>query len=483
MKEIKWAKFAICLGISMITWFSFDFNGHETIVSNTAFSAMLLASLWISESINIYITSLLPLLLFPLMGIMDIKDVAPQYTQQIIFLFIGGFLMAYALEKVNLHKRMALWLILKLGSSPQRILLSFMLSAYVLSMWIVNTATTIMLLPAALSVIKEIKKQNTGESKIEIAILLGIAYSASIGGTATIIGTAPNSYFLQFFNDNFQSFPPITFTSWLSVAFPISLVLFVSAYFLFTLLFIRKQEINVDLGFCRKSYNELGKFSIDELKVSIVFIISILLWLFRKDINTPLFSIGGWSKLEWIPQGSFLTDSSVAMLAAITLFLIPTSKNRKTGIIEWKDVQKLPLGILFLFGAGFALAKSFDISGLSEIIANELNTLGNLDPVIIVLCLCVFMTFFTEITSNTASTMLLLPVLSIMVKNNGLDPLQILLPVTLSASFAFMLPVATPPNTVVFGTELIPIKSMIRYGFWLNLMGIVIVSILSYFLI
>lgn len=449
-------------------------NTGNDLMAKTTFVVALMGTWWILEAFSIYFTALIPLSLFPILGVMDMREIAPAYANDIIFLFTGGFLIAFAIEKWNLHKRIAIRIMLAIGSEPEKIMLGMMLSSYILSMWISNVATTMMLLPAALSIVKQFECDDKKSFlRFSTALLLGIAYASSIGGTATLVGTAPNIIFMGFYNENFPELPAMSFAKWMMFGLPVSAIFLVIAYFLFKKLFLKNLKLaTVSLNFCQQEYEKLGKMSKEEITVTVVFLSTILLWLFRENIGLGSFEIKGWSNL--FPESKFITDSTVAMLMASVLFLIPSSK--KENILTWEEGKKIPMGILFLFGGGFALAKGISASGLSDWLGEKLKGLEGIHPVIMVIILCTFMTFFTEISSNTAATYLVLPILMALAKSTDISPLVIMVPVVFSASFAFMLPVATPPNTIVFGTELIESKEMIRIGIWLNLIGIVLMT-------
>lgn len=449
-------------------------NTGNELMAKTTFVVLLMAIWWILEPFSIYFTALIPLTLFPLLGIMDMREIAPSYANEIIFLFTGGFLIAFAIEKWNLHKRIALKIMLTIGAEPEKILLGIMLSSYILSMWISNVATTMMLLPAALSITKQFEGNDKYSFyKFSTALLLGIAYASSIGGTATLVGTAPNIIFMGFYNENFPNNPPINFTKWLLFGLPVSIIFFTMTYLLFKKILLKNLTLeNVSLNFCEQEYKKLGKITREEITISIIFGITIILWMFRENIDLGFIHIKGWSNL--FSKNNFITDSTVAMMMASILFLIPSSKNQN--ILTWEEGKKIPMGILFLFGGGFALAKGISASGLSDLLGEYLKSLDGINPILLVIILCTFMTFFTEISSNTAATYLVLPILLALAQSTQINPLIIMIPVVFSASFAFMLPVATPPNTIVFGTELVQSKDMIRIGIWLNLIGIVLMT-------
>ncbi len=469
--------------LGIVVYLFFATGGYPEIMSRTAGIATWIAFWWITEAVNIYFTSLIPLFMFPLLGVMSMENLAPLYMQDVIFLFIGGFLIAYAIERWKLHKRVALKLILLVGATPSRILLGFMLSSYLLSMWIINTAVVTMLLPAVLAVVSQIETFNKdgGQSKLATPFLLGLAYASSIGGMATLIGTAPNFLFADFFNLQNHLQPEISFASWMSFGVPISIILFVLCFQLLKLIY-RKSFINeqISLSYCEKEYKKLGKVTYEEKILTAIFILTVLLWFFRKDLHIGALTIKGWTNV--LPNPEYVKESTIAMLMACFLFLFP-ARSEKTTLLNWQQVSRLPMGIIFLFGGGFALAASFKVSGLSEWIAMQMNGITNLSPLLIIVILCTAMTFLTELTSNTASTLLVLPILLSMSEHLTIHPLQLFIPVVLSASCAFMLPVATPPNTIVFGSERLSIRDMARTGIWMNLIGVLVISISAYFLI
>ena len=442
--------------------------------------AVCMAYWWITEAISIYFTALIPITFFPMLGIMPIKQVAVEYMPQIIFLFVGGFILAFALEKWNLHKRIALKIILLVGTTPDRILLGFMLASYLLSMWILNTATVMMLLPALLAVIGQMESVSGGSlaSRKATPYLLGLAYASSIGGTATLIGTAPNLVLLEFYGKNFPDGPPITFANWMLFGVPLSLVLFAATYFILRFIYFRKDRSSaIDLDYCKQEYRRLGPLNYEEKVLAVLYSITVLMWFFAKDLNLGGITISGWTNL--LPEPKYVTESSIAMFSAFLLFLIPSGKGWSKALIDWEEAKRIPYGVILLFGGGFALSKGMQVTGLGAWIGESFQQMGNLPIWLVVAALAVFMTFFTELTSNTASTTLMLTILIPIVSKLGWPALTILLPVTVSASFAFMLPVATPPNTIVFGSERLSVRDMARTGIWVNIAAIILVVIFS----
>jgi sodium-dependent dicarboxylate transporter 2/3/5 len=388
-------------------------------------------------------------------------------------------MIAIAMEKWNLHKRIALRIIRSVGNNPGKILLSFMFASYFLSMWISNTATVMMMLPTTLAVVSEINKQSGKPTGFSIALLLGIAYASSIGGTATLVGTPPNLIFLSNYIKAFPGEQTVNFTTWFLFGLPSSIVLFAFAYFVLKKAFIHKKSYsNLDTTLLNKEYKELGKISYEEKIVLGVFVGTALLWFSRADLQIGALLIPGWSNL--FPNPIFYTDATVAIFMALILFIIPAKNPRGKMLMDTKSLAKIPFGVILLFGGGFALAEGFVRTGLSQWMADQLSIFAGFPPFILVLCLATFMNFFTEFTSNTASSQIFLPVILVMSQSIGMDPLLVMIPVTFAASFAFMLPIATPSNMIVFGSNLIQVKDMIKAGIWLNIAGSIIITIMMF---
>jgi len=454
--------------------------GHREI-TYTAAIAILMAIWWITEAIPLAVTALIPLILFPLFGVIDGKTVANQYINDIIFIFIGGFLVALAMERWNLHKRLALRILMLLGVQPRFILLGFMVATAFLSMWISNTATTMMMVPIAIAIISNLEDM-LGIKKVRkfsIGIFLGIAYSASIGGIATLIGTPPNLVFAKIFNTFFPKASDITFAQWFFFALPITIVLLVIVWGILSIIFCPREGIGLDREVFSQQYKALGPLNFQEKVVMTDFIALVFLWMFRADIKIGSFTIPGWSGL--FPKAGFINDGTVAIAMAFILFLIPVKQPQKTvedrRVLTWKTASRLPWNIVFLFGGGFALASGFKASGLSTWLGEQLKGLESLPPLLIIVSICLLITFLTELTSNTATAQILLPILATLGVSIGINPLLLMIPGTLSCSFAFMLPVATPPNAIVFGTDRLQVKDMARVGFFINLIGAVIITL------
>jgi sodium-dependent dicarboxylate transporter 2/3/5 len=458
------------------------YPGHPE-VTRTAAVALLMAVWWITEAVPLAVTSLLPMVLFPFLGIMNGNDVAPQYFNYIIFLFLGGFLVALAMQRWNLHKRIALKILLRFGIHPRSMILGFMVATGFLSMWISNTATTMMMVPIVLAIILNLEGM-LGKDKVRkyaIGAFLAVAYSSSIGGLATIVGTPPNLVFLKILSINFPNAPEISFAKWMEFAFPVSVVFMLLVWLYLAFVYCpRKEDFDVDIEVFRQQYRELGPLSYEERIVLVDFVLLALLWLFRADITIGKFVIPGWSSLFKHPE--YLNDGTVAITMAVVLFLIPAKRIKGSRIMDWNAIAQLPWNIILLFGGGFALASGFVESGLSQWLGTQLQGASSLQPIFLIALICLFVTFLTEMTSNTATAQMLLPILGSLAIAVRVNPLLLMIPGTLSCSCAFMLPVATPPNAIIFGTERLRISDMARTGLLINFLGALIITIATYFL-
>lgn len=461
----------------------FDFDPEKPIVTRMAAVAILMAVWWITDAIPLFATALLPMILYPLLGILKGKATAPIYINSTIFLFMGGFMIALTMEKWQLHRRIALFIIRLIGGGPSRIVLGFMAAASFLSMWISNTATAIMMVPIGLAIVAqmETKFDEVKTHKFTVALMLGIAYACSVGGIATLVGTPPNLSFSRIFEITFPEATPIAFGTWFIMGLPLSIIMLVVIWLILTKIFFRvPPEVTVDRTIVDKEYDELGSMSFEERAVLIIFFLTAFLWVFRKTLNLGFLSIPGWSLL--IPYPKLIDDGTVALSMAMIMFLIPTRSNGvKSATIMGPDVIKnIPWNIVILFGGGFALAKGFQVTGLSTLIGNKFAGLAGMSPVVMILIICFGLTFLTELTSNTATTEMILPILASVAFAMKANPLLLMIPATLSASCAFMMPVATPPNAIVFGSGRIKIAEMARVGVFINLVGIIIITALFY---
>ena len=425
---------------------------------------------WISEVVPIAVTALLPIILFPSCDIMSIQDTGANYGHKYIFLFIGGFILANAIQKWNLHQRIALNIILRLGSSTDKIILGFMIATGFLSMWISNTATTVMMLPIALSVISQINDHpDTKENEHQLfgkALMLSVAYSASAGGIATLIGTPPNLIFAGFIEDNLQT--EVSFFQWLKIGLPISISLIIITWIYLTKFAFKLNKTGFPGGKqeVQKLLDKMGPMKNEEKKVLLIFLTTIFCWISRKYIITP-----------FIPN---FDDSMIAITSAIVLFIIP-SKNHNEPLLQWKEAVKIPWGILILFGGGLSIANGFQTTEMDVWIGTQLSSISITQAVVVVLMVITAVNFITEISSNMATTAMLLPVMIPLAQLVGIHPYLLLVGTTLAASCAFMLPVATPPNAVVFGSKLLSISDMVKTGILINIISIILILIMVYF--
>jgi sodium-dependent dicarboxylate transporter 2/3/5 len=463
----------------------FNLEPGKPIVTRMAAVALLMAVWWITDAIPLFATALLPMVLYPLLGILTTKATAPIYINSTIFLFMGGFMIALTMEDWNLHKRIALFIIRIIGGGPSRIVLGFMLAGAFLSMWISNTATAIMMVPIGMAIVYQMEaKFNVEEThKFTLGLMLGIAYACSVGGMATLVGTPPNLAFVRIFQISFPKAEPIAFGTWFIMGLPLSAIMLGFIWFFITKVLYRvPAHITVDKSIVDKEYRELGSMSFEERAVMTIFLLTAILWIFRNKLNLGFLSIPGWSQL--IPYPKMIDDGTVALFMAMLMFFIPTrSAGAKSPTIMGPEVIKnIPWNIVILFGGGFALAGGFKTTGLSTLIGQKFSDLAGLHPIIIVFIACIGLTFLTEVTSNTATTQMILPILAALSLDMKINPLFLMIPATLSASCAFMLPVATPPNAIIFGSGRVKIAEMAKAGIFINIVGAVFITLFFYFI-
>lgn len=445
--------------LALIALIVMPIAGCDWPVTWTAAITLWVAYWWVTEPIDIAATSLLPFALFPLVGVLTPTDVGRAYGNPLILLMLGGFLLSAAMEQSGVHRRIALWMVnLVGGNSGRRLVFGFMLASAVLSMWISNAATTLMLLPIVMAVVSQVSQ--TGDRKICVALVLGIAYAASIGGIATPIGTPPNLVFMKIYQETTGVEP--TFLQWMQWALPVTILMLPLAGLWLTRGLPKKLAIVLP---------EVGSWRSEERRALIIFAITAVFWITRKQ------PWGGWS--GWLSLEN-ANDASVALLGALAMFIAPRGGGQRGQLLEWEHARKIPWGILILFSGGVCLASAFQQSGLSELLGNSIGGLGALPVLVLVLGICLSVTFLTELTSNTATATLLMPILAAIATANEIEPALLMVPATMSASFAFMLPVATAPNAIVFGSGHLTINRMVREGIVLNLIGVVIVAGVCY---
>ena len=434
--------------------------GYGSDMAIVGFVAVLCVIWWIFEPVPIPVTSLLPLAILPLLGVLSPSEVGEAYGSPLILLLLGGFLLSKAMEHSGAHRRIALGMVALFGvSSGRRLVMGFMCAAAVLSMWISNTATALMLLPVALAVLDAVDDK----SRLAPPLLLGIAYAANIGGLGTPIGTPPNLIFMQVYQETTGQV--ISFTQWMGWALPV-VILMVPAM---ALILTRNLRDALEL-----QLPEVGPWRAHERRVMVVFGLTALAWITRSE------PFGGWKVWFDLPQAN---DASVALLAVVALFLLPSGNGQGQRLLNWERASTIPWGVLLLFAGGICLAKGFVSSGMSELIGLWLTEMTNMPIYLLMALVCLMVTFMTEGTSNTASTALLMPILAAAALAAGISPELIMVPAAMSASCAFMLPVATGPNTVVFGTGQITTARMAREGFIINLLGAAVISSVCYLLL
>lgn len=510
-RELFRRRFGLITGIVLaLAVYFFMPSDLDHMLRGTAAIAVLMAAWWMSEAIPISVTALLPLVLFPALGIAEIGDFSGQYTAPTIFLFMGGFLLALGMQRWNLHRRVALWVLVAMGSSPKMLVLGFMIATGFLSMWVSNTATAVMMLPIGVSVLSlivgmlrdEARAGKAGSSSSEelsdgaaemldadsdvaaaedadgekgyehstdvepksnfgIALMLGIAYAASIGSLGTIIGTPPNAMLAAYMAEQGVN---IGFGQWMLVGVPVAVILMAAAWFLLTNVLFKPEIDHIPGGrdLMRQELRKLGPMSAGEIRVLAVFVIAALSWVF-----VPVF---------W--PDTLIADAVIAMAVGIAMFLIPGGPDG-VKLMRWEDALELPWGVLLLFGGGLALSTQFTESGLSDWIGEQLSGLGFLPLVLLVVVVALVVLVLTEFTSNTATAATFLPLVGAMAIGLGMDQMLLAVPVSLAATSAFMMPVATPPNAIAYGSGYVSMGNMVRAGIWLNIVALVVISAAS----
>ena len=454
------------------------------LVGAMAAVAALMSIWWMTEAVPLAVTSLLPLVLFPLLGLGDVRRTPPHYFNEIIVLYLGGFFIALAMEQWRLHQRIALSLLNRMGSSPGSVLGGFLLATSLLSMWISNTATALMMLPIGLAVILKLEAAFGAERvrPLALGLMLAIAYGCSLGGIATLVGTPTNLAFVKIYRDTFPSAPPVAFGEWMLYATPLAAVLLAATWFLLARVFCRcDATLRLDRSVVRAELDGLGPMRFEEKVIGTLFLVVALLWVFRSDLNIGVVTLPGWSRLH--PALGALDDGTAALLVALSLFFIPSRSEPGRALLDGGTFARVPWDVLLLLGGGFALASGFVSSGLSEHLAHVLRNFGHLPAFAILVLVCLLITFLTELTSNVATATMFLPVLAAWAVAERINPLMLMIPATISASMAFMLPVATPPNAIVFTSRRVRIAEMARVGLVLNLIGVAVISVYSHYVL
>lgn len=458
-----------------------------------AATGALMAAWWLTEALPPAATALAPIVLLPLVGAMPADEITRAYASETNLLFLGGLMIATAVERWNLHRRMALWIIDSFGRTPSGLVFGFMAATATISAWISNAATTMMMMPIAAAVLAHFHDEHPDvERELASPLLLAIAYSASIGGLATIVGTPPNAVFVGQMARLFPEAPPIGFLQWMMVGVPVVLVLIpmVWLYLVRVASSLWKQRSMLDRSVLAEQRARLGAMSVPEKRVMLVFAATAALWMLRTPIQAGSVFVPGWSQLLSEPR--FVGDSTVAVGMAMLLFVLPSGRRpadmpaaeRKPGerLLDWDTAKKIPWGVLILLGGGFALADATRATGLAEWIGNGLGSVANVGPIVKVAVLCIAITFLTEVMTNTALTTIMMPILAASTVASGTDPLLMMVPCALAASLAFMLPSGTAPNAIVFSSGHLSVAYMARVGLALNLLSAIVVIAATFLL-
>lgn len=480
MKNKKTIGLLFGIGIFLLIIFLPNPNGLSTQGKYAAATALLMTVWWISEAIPIYATAFVPLAVFPLLGVLPAAQTAANYGHNYVLMLLGGFFLAKAIEIQFLHKRIALLIIQKLGTSRQKIILSFMLATAFLSMWIANVAVTLLMLPIAIAIIDKEEKESGKHGYFGLALMLGIAYAASVGGTSTLIGTPPNLVFVGVYEKLFPQAPAIDFFTWMKIGIPVVLVFLPVTWWYISKFYKIKGDFSGSNEVIDEEMKVLGKMKPGEKKVLIIFVLTALGWVFRKDFEFGDTVISGWSSLLGVED--YVHDSTVAMVSAMLLFSLPSYKNGPR-LLDWASASKVPWGVVMIVGGGYAIAESFSATGLAEWIGNGFSFISGLPLLLILVIVVGFMVFLTEINSNTATSNIFLPILGTMAIAGQINPLLLMVPATFACSFSFMLPSGTGVNTVIFGSERVSIPEMAKCGIGMNLLSVILLTILLYLLV
>jgi sodium-dependent dicarboxylate transporter 2/3/5 len=502
----QWGRWAGLI-VFLVVWFSPTPDGLPVAAHRLAAVAMLMAAWWVTSAWPVAVTSLLPVVLFPALGIQSAKGVSTAYFSDSSFLYLGGFVIALGVEKWGLHRRIALTTISLLGSSPKRIVLGFLVATFTLSMWMSNTASTLVMLPIAMSLLESLKEISGDRPederqlrKLATAVLLGIAYAASLGGLTTLVGTPTNIVFGDLFQKSFPEAPRISAGEWMLVWAPFGLAFLLFCWLLLSWGLKPSQGVGrLEGAFFRERLKELGPMRRGERAMAAVFATTALLWMLRIDFRvSDSFQIHGWG--DWVVEGlkhqgvaakpgeltDWVSDATVGMAMALLMFFIPvpTEEGRRKPLMDWQTASKLPWDILLLFGGGFALADAFRTTGLAEWAGETFARHSAQQPAwALVTAVCLILVFMTEFTTNVATVNAVLPILATASLGLGVDPRLLMIPATISASCGFMLPVGTPPNAIVFGTGKVTAGQMARYGLVMNLAGVLLTVLTTLYLL
>jgi solute carrier family 13 (sodium-dependent dicarboxylate transporter), member 2/3/5 len=474
----RWATAKLLLGpalAGLVLWLS---PGEQPSVARMAGVAAWMAAWWVTEAVPVAVTALLPLVLFPIAGLARVPVVAQDYGRETIFLFLGGFLLALGLQESGAHRRYALAVVAAIGSRPRRLVLGFMLAAGLISMWISNTSTTLLLLPITLSVLATAREQGADPAEVRrlgVPLMLAIAHGSTIGGLATPVGTPTNLAFRQLFVQLFPGAPEVGFATWMGIGVPLAAAFLIAGWWLLVRVVfpLPAGELLGGRDVIARLRAELGPAGRDELLAGGLFVAAAGLWVTGKGLQFGSFLLPGWQ--AWAPLGGRVDDHVVAIGLAVLLFVLPSARRPGERLLEWEATTRVPWGILLLFGGGFALATGFESSGLSAWASSLFSALEGSPPLVVLAVSCAALVLLSEFASNTATAQIALPILAAAAVSLRMDPRALMIPATLSASCAFMLPVGTPPSAIVFGSGYLSMKDMLRAGLLFNLLGLALV--------
>ncbi|MCU0370378.1 MAG: DASS family sodium-coupled anion symporter [Bacteroidales bacterium] len=453
-------------------------KGMSPEARNAAAIALLMAFWWITEPIPIYATAFLPMALFPMLKVLPAGETAVNYGHDLVLMMISGFFIAKAIEAQNLHKRIALLLIKALGTSRPRIMLSIMIATALLSMWIANVTAALMMLPIGLAIILKEEAQGHASPKYGVAVMLGIAYSASIGGLGTILGSPTNLIFSGVMDKIFPLAPKFSFLSWLKVGIPILLIFLPLVWYFLVRFFKIRGSIPGNKEIIDEELKSLGRMSPGEKRVMTIFILTVIGWIFREGFTFDRFIVPGWGKLFGVEK--FATDSTVGMFSTMLLFMVPAGNGKR--LLDWKTAGSIPWGVGVIVGGGYALAASFKVTGLADWLGLQLAFVSSYPTLVVLFIVVGAVLLFTEMNSNTATANIFLPVLGSMAVAGNINPLILMIPATFASSMVFIMPAGTGPNTVIFGSNKVTIQDMARAGIWLKLISMILLPVILYIL-
>jgi sodium-dependent dicarboxylate transporter 2/3/5 len=459
--------------VGILLYYFLTFLNIDLSIAQVSGLAAWMVFWWITEAVPMAVTALLPIIILPIMNISPIQEVVVGYSNPVIFLFMGGFMLALALQKHRLHERIALNILNITGTSGNGIILGFVIATAFLSMWVSNTATAVMMLPIAISVTNLLHNELMDQKQFQrfaLSLMLSIAYAANIGGFITLIGTPPNVVMAGYLNNLINV--DISFARWLYLGFPTGILLLSAVYILTTRVLFpnRLSAIAGSREMIQKKIHELGRLKKSEKYIIAIFLLTVMGWLFKKQINVLL-------------GGNFLTDHITAMAGGLAMFIVPFELKSDTRILNWEDTRKLPWGILLLFGGGISLAASMQKVGIIDQIGLFVAEYGQINQLVLILLVSSIVLFMTELMSNVALVTIMIPVLIGVANGIGIDPLILVVPATIASSCAFMMPISTPPNAIVYASGYIRIRDMMRAGFLLNLIAVLLLTLATYFLV